>query len=193
MRTRHSVAAAALLVIAACSDHAGNSETSRPSRYSIGRTPTPAELAAIDIDVNPAGVGLRAGAGTAAAGAPIFALKCAICHGVKGEGIAQFPRLIGKEPPPGFAFATDANAARTIGNYWPYATTLYDYLHRAMPLNAPGSLTPTEIYSLVAYLLTENGVIPASTVIDAHSLPAVHMPAQPYFVKDDRQGGGTFR
>ncbi|MEP6992179.1 MAG: cytochrome c [bacterium] len=193
MGVRYVLTAAALLVIIACSEHARTSTTARPSRYGIGRTPTAAEIAAIDIDVNPAGVGLPAGSGTAAAGALIYALKCAICHGVKGEGIAQFPRLIGREPPPGFVFATDANAPRTIGNYWPYATTLYDYLHRAMPLNAPGSLTPTEIYSLVAYLLSENGVIPAGTVVDAHSLPTVHMPAQSHFVKDDREGGAIFR
>ncbi|MEP6733681.1 MAG: c-type cytochrome, partial [bacterium] len=148
----------------------------RPARYEIGHAPTPAEIAAIDIDANASGVGLPAGQGTAAEGAQIFAQKCASCHGAKGEGIDKVPRLIGREPAPGFVFALDAKAPKTIGNYWPYATTLYDYLHRTMPLSAPGSLTPSETYGLVAFLLSENGVVPATTVIDAKSLTAIKMP-----------------
>ncbi|MEO7457815.1 MAG: cytochrome c [Gemmatimonadaceae bacterium] len=163
-----------------------------PATYGLGRTATPAEIAAIDIDANSAGVGLPAGEGTADAGAPIYAQKCASCHGAKGEGIDKNPKLIGREPPAGFVFASDAKVPKTIGNYWPYATTLYDYIHRAMPLNVPGSLTPTETYSLVAYLLRENG-IPTSATINAKSLADVKMPAQPRFVKDNRTGGATFR
>ena len=151
------------------------------------------EITAIDIDANPAGAGLPAGQGTAAAGTVIFGQKCAMCHGPKGEGIDKNPRLIGRTPGPGFVFATDAKAPKTIGNYWPYATTLYDYMHRTMPLNAPGSLAPDELYSLAAYLLSENGLIPAGAVMNAQSLPAVKMPAQAHFVKDNRIGGATFR
>ncbi len=181
------------LLVAACrgKDNAVIREE-RPATYGLGRVATPQEIAAIDIDANSAGVGLPAGSGTAAGGATIFMQKCAACHGPKGEGIDKNPKLIGREPAPGFVFATDAKAPKTIGNYWPYATTLYDYIHRAMPLNVPGSLTPDETYALVAFLLKENGV-PTAATLDAKSLAAVKMPAQQRFVKDNRTGGPTFR
>ena len=182
-----------LLIVTGCTDGSSRSPGARPSSYGIGRTPAAAEIAALDIDANASGAGLPVGQGTAATGAVIYAQKCAMCHGPKGEGIDKSPRLIGRAPPPGFVFATDAKAPKTIGNYWPYATTLYDYMHRAMPLSAPGSLTPDETYSLVAYLLSENGIVPANIVIDAKSLPAIKMPAQPHFVTDNRTGGTTFR
>ena len=168
-------------------------KASRPNRYEIGRVASAQEIAAVDIDANPAGAGLPPGQGTAAAGATIFAAKCAGCHGAHGEGIPPYPTLIGKVPAPGFVFARDAKAVKSIGNYWPYATTLYDYIHRAMPFTAPGSLNPDEVYSLVAYLLSENGIVPATAVIDAASLPKVTMPAKRYFVTDNRTGGATFR
>ena len=163
-----------------------------PSTYGLGRAVSPAEIAAIDIDANSAGEGLPPGQGTATAGAAIFAQKCAACHGAKGEGIDRNPKLIGREPPPGFVFASDAKAPKTIGNYWPYATTLFDYMRRTMPLTAPGSLTADETYSLVAFLLRENG-IPTAPTLDAKSLADVKMPAQSKFVKDNRTGGPTFR
>jgi cytochrome c len=82
---------------------------------------------------------------------------------------------------------------KTIGNYWPYSTTVYDYVHRAMPFNAPGSLTPNETYALVAWLLAENEVIPRDAVMNAQTLPKVQMPARSHFVLDDRRGGQPFR
>lgn len=165
----------------------------RPITYGLGHALTASQITAIDIDANAAGVGLPAGEGTAAAGAAIYAQKCAFCHGPNGEGQGPYPQLIGRTPPPGFAFATDVTAPKTIGNYWPYATTVYDYVHRAMPHNAPGSLTPTETYSLVAHLLSANGVIPATTTMNAKTLPAVQMPARHHFVPDNRTGGAVFR
>lgn len=182
-----------VLLLMACrgNDNADSSE--HPLRYGFGHTPTPAEIAAIDIDANASGVGLPAGQGTAATGAIIYAQKCAVCHGPKGEGIEKNPKLIGRDPPAGFVFATDFKAPKTIGNYWPYATTLYDYIHRTMPLTSPNSLTPDELYGLVAFLLSENGIIPATATIDAKSLPAVKMPAKPHFVPDDRNGGSKFK
>ena len=168
-------------------------QVSRAVRYGLGRPATAEQIAAIDIDVNPAGTGLPPGEGTASAGAAIFAQKCAVCHGPHGEGQGPYPQLIGRVPPPGFAFATDVKAPKTIGNYWPYATTVYDYVHRAMPFNAPGSLTPSETYGIVAYLLSANGIIPASAVMNAKSLPAVRMPARSHFVPDNRTGGVFFR
>jgi mono/diheme cytochrome c family protein len=193
MRTLTLVLLSTVLAVGCRARDTVPTKGSRPKQYNLGHTATPQDVASIDIDVNPTGAGLPAGQGTAATGATVYASKCAACHGPHGEGIDKNPKLIGNQPPAGFTFANDVKAPKTIGNYWPYATTLYDYIHRAMPLNAPGSLTPDEIYSVVAYLLAENGVVPATTVIDAKSLPQVKMPAQPHFVKDNRSGGEGFK
>ena len=159
----------------------------------IGRRATRAEEQAWNIDVNASGEGLPPGSGRYAEGASLFAQKCAVCHGAHGEGLATYPKLIGRDPRAGFPFGQDFHLAKTIGNYWPYSTTLYDYIHRAMPLTAPGSLRPEETYSLVAYLLAENQIIDRATVIDARSLPRIRMPARDRFVVDDRVGGAAFR
>lgn len=159
----------------------------------IGRRATRAEIDAWNIDVNPSGAGLPAGSGTYASGATLFAQKCAACHGAHGEGLATYPKLIGRDPRAGFTFGADPHLAKTIGNYWPYSTTLYDYIHRAMPLSAPGSLQPHEIYSVIAFLLAENQIIDKTTVVDARSLPRIRMPARDHFVADDRTGGRVFR
>lgn len=183
---------AAVLVIVGCSAPADTKHTGG-ERYNLGHAPDAAALASIDIDVNPKGVGLPAGRGTASVGAALYAQKCAMCHGPRGEGIDKVPKLIGKEPGAGFSFAGDVKAVKTIGNYWPYATTLFDYIRRTMPLSAPGTLTSDDTYSLVAFLLSENGIITPEMTIDAKSLPGVRMPAQSHFVKDDRTGGPGFR
>ena len=165
-----------------------------PSRFrSIGRAATAEEIRAWNIDANAEGVGLPPGHGTYARGATLFATRCAMCHGAHGEGIPPYPRLIGREPRDSFPFGRDAKYPKTIGNYWPYATTLYDYVHRAMPLTAPGSLSANDVYSLVAYLLAKNEIIDTLEVIDAASLPQIRMPARNRFVVDDRTGGRPFR
>ena len=158
----------------------------------IGRPATADEIKAWDIDANPAGVGLPPGSGTYARGAEVFAKQCAQCHGPKGEGIAPIPKLVGAEPVD-FGFGDDPKLTKTIGNYWPYATTLYDYINRAMPFATPGSLQPPDVYSVVAYLLAENGIIKQGDVMDARTLPKVKMPARDRFVIDDRKGGPGFR
>ena len=104
--------------------------------------------------------------------------------------LPAYPALVGRDPKgEKFAFASDAKITRTIGNYWPHATTLFDYIRRAMPHNAPGSLQSDQVYALTAYLLSANAVIPATTVLDAKSLTAVKMPYADRFVRDDRRGG----
>jgi cytochrome c len=156
-----------------------------PATFGIGRPATPAEIAALDIDVGPDGVGLPPGRGTAADGAPIFAARCASCHGKTGkEGPNDV--LVGRLPGDAFPFAQDPRAPKTIGSYWPYATTVFDYIRRAMPPDKPGSLRDEEVYGLVAYLLSMNELIPADAVIDAASLPKVKMPARDHFVPDTR-------
>lgn len=161
-------------------------------RLGIGAPATPDQIRALDIDVMPDGRGLPEGRGTAATGQPVYAAKCASCHGAKGEGgVAE--RLVGRNAGDSFAHATNAKLVRTVGSYWPYATTLYDYTYRAMPFNRPGTLTPDETYGIVAYLLFLNGITAEETVIDAASLPKVQMPAREKFVLDNRKGGKTIR
>lgn len=168
-----------------------------PERYGIGRRPTALEIDVMDVDVNPRGIGLPAGSGTHARGAVVFARKCSACHGARGEGMGAgpfaSPRLIGRDPREGFPFGQDVKHVKTIGNYWPYATTVYDYIRRAMPLNAPGSLTPGEVYDVTAFLLAENEIISKTETIDAQSLPQVRMPSRGHFVPDDREGRAEFR
>lgn len=177
-----------------------SSEGQAAARHGVGRPATQAAISAWDIDANPAGAGLPAGGGTAAEGEPIFAAKCASCHGSAAEGLSTAPKglppappLVGREPREGFPFWQSPKYPKTVGNYWPYATTLYDYINRAMPLDAPGSLEPSEIYALVAWILSKNEIIPSTTVIDATSLPRVTMPARDRFVPDDRGPGPQFR
>lgn len=172
---------------------ATSAPTLRATAYGLGHTPSAATLAALDIDVDPTGHGLPSGEGTAAEGRAVYAKLCASCHGPTGEGVRPAPKIIGRTPAAGHVFATDGAAERTIGNYWPYATTLFDYVRRAMPLNTPGTLSAHDTYAVVAYLLSENGVIAATSAMNARSLPAVTMPARKFFVMDDRTGGAGFR
>ena len=163
-----------------------------PARLGFGRAATTQEIRAWDVDVMPDGTGLPPGSGTASQGADVYRRKCAACHGRTGvEG--PFDRLVGREPRQGFPFGRDPRLVKTVGNYWPYATTLYDYLNRAMPLAAPGSLTPDEVYGLVAFLLWRNEIITDTAVMNAQTLPRVVMPARDRFVVDNRRGGPEIR
>lgn len=158
-----------------------------PARFGFGRPATPAEITAWDIDVRPDGAGLPPGRGTAADGEKVYATHCVTCHGKTGrEGPNDV--LVGREPREGFPFARNTQLRKTIGNYWPYATTLFDYIRRAMPAAAPGSLQDDEVYGLVAYLLFLNELITADAVMDSTSLPNVTMPARDRFVQDPRGG-----
>jgi S-disulfanyl-L-cysteine oxidoreductase SoxD len=169
----------------AAKPQASKGSTKEPASFGIGRPATPAEIAALDIDVGPDGAGLPPGRGTSADGAPIYAARCAGCHGKTGkEGPNDV--LVGRVPGDAFPFARDPRTPKTIGSYWPYATTAFDYIRRAMPPDAPGSLENNEVYGLVAYLLFLNELIPADAVIDASSLPKVTMPARVHFVPDTR-------
>lgn len=159
-----------------------------PARFGIGRPATPEEIARLDIDVMPNGHGLPDGRGTVAEGAALYAAKCASCHGKNGEG-ANFDRLVATDAGANFDFGKNPQLARAIGNYWPYASTLYDYTARSMPFAQPGTLTPNEVYGVVAYLLHLNQLVPADAVMDKSTLPKVAMPARTRFVPDNRTGG----
>ncbi len=174
--------------------HAGFA--SIPARhYGLGRAATKEEIAARDIDVGPDGAGLPTGSGSAAKGAELFQAKCSMCHGPKGQGMPPaFPQLIGRDPKAeGFKFWTDPKLQHTIGNYWPYQTTVFDYVRRAMPLLQPGSLTNDEVYSLTAFLLASNEVIPMTATLDSASLMQVKMPYRDKFVPDNRKGGNEVK
>ncbi|MCA9738835.1 MAG: cytochrome c, partial [Gemmatimonadetes bacterium] len=117
----------------------------------------------------------------------LYQQLCASCHGLAAEGQTINPALVVRGTP------EEAFRARGIGEFWPYATTLYDYIRRSMPQTAPGSLTPDQVYALVAFLLAENGRIGRDEVVDQTTLPAVEMPGRTRFVLDDRTGGPTIR
>lgn len=155
-----------------------------PSKFGFGRATNQTEIGAWDIDIRPDGKGLPPGQGSVSKGRAIYVHKCAACHGEKSAGQLKVktvgPALIGD---------TILTAkGKTIGKYWPYATTLFDYIRRAMPYPQPGSLSNVEVYSLTAYLLNANHVT-ADTIQNARSLPKIVMPARKLFVFDDRKGG----
>jgi len=161
-----------------------------PKTFGLGRTATTAEIAALDIDIRPDGKGFPPGSGTAVEGELIFAAKCASCHGAGGR---EVPNL--KLPAP--ALVSDTifvkRKGNTIGNYWPYSTTIFDYIRRTMPYNAPGSLTDKEVYSITAYLLNANQIISKQHIINAQTLPKVVMPARKFYVRDNRKGGKAIK
>ena len=144
--------------------------------YGIGRKATPQEIAGWDIDASPSGVGLPPGRGDVRQGGAIFADKCASCHGARGEG-KPMDRLVGVADT-----LRDKKPEKTVGSFWPYATTLFDYVRRAMPLNAPQSLTPDQVYAVSAYVLFLNGIVPQDTALDQNSLAKISMPNRNGFV-----------
>jgi S-disulfanyl-L-cysteine oxidoreductase SoxD len=147
-----------------------------PKGPGLGVPATPAQIASADISISPDGAGLPEGSGTSAQGGQVYAAKCIVCHGPEGaNGVND--RLVG-----GQGTLTTPAPVKTIGSYWPYATTVFDYIRRAMPYPAPHSLTNAEAYALTAYLLHLNGVIAADAVMDAKTLPKVQMPNRGNFV-----------
>ena len=152
--------------------------------YGLGRTPSPTELRAWDIAVSPDGHGLPPGSGSAADGKPIYATRCALCHGATGrEGPQDI--LAG-----GQGTLSTVKPLKTVGSYWPYATTLWDYVNRAMPFDHPGTLPPDQVYATVAYVLYLNGIVGEHDRLDARTLPQVKMPNRGGFVSDPRPDVG---
>jgi cytochrome c len=150
-----------------------------PHTYGLGRPATAQEIAGWDIDVRGDGAGLPPGRGGVAAGREIYAQKCAVCHGATGRG-GPMDALVG-----GAGTLATARPVRTVGSFWPYATTLYDFVHRAMPFTTPQSLSPDETYAVVAYVLYLNGIVAKDAVLDARTLPLVRMPNRNGFTSPD--------
>ncbi len=162
-----------------------------PQSFGLGRPATQKYIDSVNIDVRADGVGLPAGSGTVKEGQAIYLAKCLVCHSTRSARVTGTAQE-GAGP----ALITDSlsgNRVKTIGNYWPYASTVYDYINRAMPYNAPGSLTANEVYSITSYLLYANKIIPADAVMNAKTLPKVKMPAEKMFVPDDRTDGPVIR
>jgi len=160
-----------------------------PATFGFGRTATAAEISLWDIAIRPDGKGLPPGEGDVAQGKAIYAIKCVACHGENGR---ETPGI--KLAGPALVSDTSFKSKpKTIGNYWPYATTLFDYMRRTMPYNLPGSLTNDEVFSLTAFLLSANQIIKPDAILNAQTLPRVIMPAKKLFVIDDRKGGAEVK
>ena len=152
-------------------------------RFGVGRPPTPDEIRGLGSAIAPDGGGLPEGSGTVAEGRAVYAARCASCHGPKaeGEGGGVGAPLVG-----GQGTLATARPLKTVGSFWPYATTVWDFVNRAMPFDQPGLLKPPEVYAVVAYILNLNRIIGEDVVMDARSLPKVKMPNRDGFVADPR-------
>ena len=146
--------------------------------YEFGRPATPDEIKLWDMDVRPDGKGLPEGSGTVAHGKVVYDENCEACHGPNGQGGIK-DRLAGGE-----GTLASANPVKTVGSFWPYATTLYDYIHRAMPYPTPGSLSADDTYAVTAYILSLNGIVPEDGKLDKETLPKIKMPNRDGFIPD---------
>jgi len=147
----------------------------------IGSTATAEMIAGWDIDIRPDGTGLPDGEGSVADGEGLYEAKCASCHGLFGEGAGRWPVLAGGE-----GTLDTAHPEKTVGSYWPYASTLWDYIHRAMPYPAPQSLTDDEVYSISAYVLYLNDIVDDDFIANKETFAQVKMPNEPNFYIDNR-------
>lgn len=177
---RLAVSVVAALSLGACALQGTVQQSSTPGP-ALGRAATADEVKAWSISIPPGGAGLPAGSGSVQQGAAVYAAKCASCHGEKGAGKPADALAGGK------GTLAAADAVRTVGSYWPYATTLFDYVRRAMPVNAPMSLTNDEVYAATAYVLSVNGIIGADAVMNAQTLPQVVMPNRGGFIDVSRK------
>jgi cytochrome c len=152
-----------------------------PGYFGYGTKATPEQIAGWDIDARGGdGAGLPAGNGTVHRGADVYAEQCAACHGTFGEGEGRFPKLVG-----GAGTLRHDRPELTVGSYWPFAPTLWDYINRAMPMPAPHTLSADDVYALTAYILNLNDIVPGEFVADRESLPKVKMPNRDNFLWTD--------
>ena len=180
MWTRSVLALAVMSLVLACAAVLA----AQSPKFGVGQPPTPEEIRELGSAIAPDGTGLPAGTGSVEEGRAIFAARCARCHGERGQGDVG-PTLVG-----GRGTLGTPRPLKTVGSFWPYATTVWDYVNRAMPFDEPGLLKPPEVYALVAYVLNLNGIVSADSVMDAKSLPKVRMPNRDGFVADPRPDVG---
>jgi S-disulfanyl-L-cysteine oxidoreductase SoxD len=177
---RLAVSAVAMLLLGACTTP-GTLQQSAVPGPALGRVAGADEVKAWSISIPPSGVGLPAGSGSVQQGLAVYTAKCVACHGEKGVGKPADAMAGGK------GTLASADALRTVGSYWPYATTLFDYVRRSMPVNAPMSLSNDEVYAVTAYMLNINAIVPAEAVMNAQTLPQVAMPNRAGFVDYSRK------
>jgi S-disulfanyl-L-cysteine oxidoreductase SoxD len=151
-----------------------------PGFYGYGTPATADQIAGWDIDARPDGVGLPPGSGSAEKGANVYAEQCTPCHGTFGEGEGRYPKLAGGE-----GTLTGERPEPSVGSYWPFAVTLFDYINRAMPFQAPHSLSSDDVYALTAYVLHINNIVANNFIADRDSLPKVKMPNHDNFIWQD--------
>jgi S-disulfanyl-L-cysteine oxidoreductase SoxD len=175
---------------ATAADHAGQNKPAKSksdgaetevARYGLGRPATDADFGKHVYLVGPKGQGLPKGRGSWREGRAIYMQSCAACHGLRGEGTNDYPALVG-----GNGSLKGDKPLPTVGSYWPYATTVWNYINRAMPYQNPGTLKPDEVYAVTAYLLAMNGVVSGDFDLNERTLPAVKMPNRDGFVPDPR-------
>ena len=150
-------------------------------QYKLGRPATPEEIRQLDISVAPDGSGLPRGRGTVNQGQHIYHAFCANCHGDRGQGMLQYPALAG-----GQGTLKSKDPLLTVGSYWPYATTVWDFIRRTMPYARPGTLTPDQTYAVTAFVLYLNGILDKDAELNETTLPHVKMPNRNGFVPDPR-------
>ena len=155
--------------------------TAEVGGYGIGQPATDAEIAGWDIDIRPDGKGLPPGSGSVEDGEMMYEEKCASCHGSFGEGVGRYPVLSGGE-----GTLTDERPEKTVGSFWPYASTLWDYINRAMPFPQPQSMSVEEVYAITAYVLYLNDLVEDDFVLTADNLASIEMPNRDGFFFDDR-------
>lgn len=180
---------AAIAVVAAAVSAGPVSAQGYPSKFDFGQPATDQEIAAISLAIPADGKGLPPGQGEYATGKKVYEAACSACHGADLTGVANLPgmpsgaalRLVG-----GRGTLTSQKPTVTVESYWPYATTLFDYIRRAMPFMSPGALTNEEVYAVSAYILAEANIIDKAMVLDAQSLPQVRMPNRDGFISDPR-------
>jgi mono/diheme cytochrome c family protein len=181
------VAATGCWLVAFCILHFELHALEQGHTYGLGRPLAEGESRKYDRFVPPSGANLPPGSGTAEKGKAIYAAQCARCHGATGREGPEEP-LVG-----GIGSLTSPKPQKTVGSYWPYATTLWDYINRAMPFDRPGVLPPDDVYAVTAYVLQLNGIVSANDVLDANSLPKIRMPNRDGFVPDARPDIGKKR
>ena len=171
-----SLLVACMSAAPAWADHHGEA-----GQYGIGKPATAEEIAGWDIDIRPDGKGLPPGSGSVEDGEMMYEAKCASCHGSFGEGVGRYPILSGGE-----GTLTEPRPEKTVGSFWPYASTLWDYIHRAMPFTQPQSLSDDEVYAITAYVLYLNDLVEDDFVLTPETFTSIEMPNQDGFFLDDR-------
>jgi cytochrome c len=180
-RLAKSLFVASLLVAFISAIPAWADSHGKSGQYAIGKPATAEEIAGWDIDIRPDGKGLPPGSGSVEDGEMMYEEKCASCHGSFGEGVGRYPVLSGGE-----GTLTEPRPEKTVGSFWPYASTLWDYIHRAMPFTQPQSLSDEEVYAITAYVLYLNDLVEDDFVLSAETFASVEMPNQDGFFLDDR-------